>query len=198
MLRNEIESIISRLTTFGKLNAILHFNSEKVNCEIIYKDVISLFNPDEIKCSLFDLDKKDVKFIESFPSKVSNENIIIRVQFIKEGEQVFFECYKNCFIVEHLLAVDNISDAEGNFILNKYYREQNNSILVLGFELSVNIDSFESSLLANVSDESLLPILVVRNKNRRYLVEEFVQETNRVTERRVGVLRDYLRLLQLS
>jgi hypothetical protein len=199
MLGNRIESILNSSTSFGKLNVILYFEVLQIYFEVIYKDIINLFKPDEVRCSLFDLDNMEMRDIEFAALSNQNNNSILRIVLIGEKEEIIIEYYQSQVIIEHLFRSDNINVLRGYSIIEKYKKEKQSSILVVGYELSIDINSFESSLRDNVSDKSLYPIVLVKSDiNNNCLIEEFISDNSKVNEQKVEIMKEYLKLISIS
>ena len=198
MLENRIETIVNSSNSFGKINVILYFKAPHIHIEIIYSDIIRLFKPDEVKGSLFDLNKMEMEDIEISTFLNQNNNSILRILFIKENEEIIVEYYKDQFIIEHLFRPKDIRFVDGYSLLSQYCKTKNNFILVIGYELSINIDSYNSSLKENLSDKSMHPIFLMKDNNGNHLTEEYISYTNKVNEQKIEIIREYLKLIGIS
>lgn len=188
-----MNTIVNDPSSFGKLNAILYFKDIGLHCQLIYNDIIRLFEPNEIHHSLFHLDK--IKMIDINISELANQynNGIIRIIFIKQNEEIILECYKEHFIIEHLISPSYLQKTNGISLINKFKKEKANSVLVVGYELSINIDDFESSLKENIYDSSLHPIIVLKNNNYHDF-KKYISNNNEISKLKMEVIKQYIDL----
>lgn len=199
MSGNGIESIVNSSASFGKLNVILYFKALQNCFEVICKDVVNLFKPDEIRCSLFDLENmvmKDVEFSEFLSQK---NNSILRIILIGGKEEIFIEYYQSQIIIEHLFRPDSIHILRSYSIIEKYRRKERSSVLVIGYELSIYINSFELSLKENLFDKSLHPIFVVKNDiDSNCLIEDYISDNSNVNKKKIEIISEYFKLIGVT
>lgn len=198
MLENRIESILNNSASFGKLNAILFFNASQTHFDIIYKDLLSLFQPVEINSSIFDLKNMEMKEIDISIPQIYSQNSIIKIIFSRKMEKIILECYRGNIIIEHLLKTEDIKIVNGYSIIEKYYNQNNNSILVIGYELSINIDSYEESLKEHITDNSLYPIFVAKNINGQFELNGYTSDNSKVNKQKVKHIQEYLKATKLK
>lgn len=198
MSENRMETILNNSSSFGKLNAILFFKASQIYFEIIYKDILSLFQPTEINSSLFDLKNMEMKEIDISVPQIQPQNSIMKIIFSKKMERIILECYNGCFIIEHLFKSDDIHSVSGYSVIEKYHNQNSNSILVIGYELSINIDHYEESLKENITDISLHPIVVAKNIGGKFEKNEYISDNNILNEQRIKPIREYLKAINIS
>ena len=188
MMANKIEFISNDSISFGKFNAILFFRDVQSYLQIVCDDIVNLFKPDEINWSLFDLDNLEMKEIGGYPSSQAS-NSIIRAIFGKEAETIIVEYYNGQFIIENLCRYDNVQAIEGSSVISKYLREKMNSSLIIGYELSIHISSYSSSLEENSKDTSLHPIVVVKKINGAFEKEEYVSYVDAIVTQKLATIK---------
>ena len=198
MSENRMESILNNSSSFGKLNAILFFKASQIYFEIIYKDILSLFQPTEINSSLFDLKNMEMKEIDISVPQIQSQNSIMKIIFSKKIEKIILECYNGHFIIEHLFKSDEIHNVSGYSVIEKYHNQNSNSILVIGYELSINIDHYEESLKENITDISLHPIFVAKNIGGKFEINEYISNNSTVNEQKIKSIREYLKAINIS
>jgi len=199
MLENRIENFLNSSDTFGKVNIILYIQTPQINLQIIYNDIIRQFKPDEIKCSLFNLDTMEMMNIDIPLFLIQkNTNSILRVVFVNKKEEIILEYYKEQFIIEHLFRPYNIQVVNGYSLIGKYRKENAGSLLVIGYELSININSYESSLMDIIADNSLYPIFMVKNNNDSYSIEEYGSDNSEMSQQKSQIIREYLKLIDVN
>jgi len=195
-MKSEIEDIYNSSSSFGKFNAILFFRDSSNSFLNIYKDIFKTFNTVEIKSSLFDLDIQDMKEIEA-PSSLynNNTNSILRTLFINEVEEISLEYYKGQFIVEHLFWYKDFKEVQGYSVIKKIFSENVESNLILGYELSININDYTLSLEMNTRDEALYPIIVTKKTKDNLSRQEFIGSYNNIGFQKIKLIQDYLELI---
>lgn len=165
MPESGIETILNNTGSFGQLNAVLYFKEPSSHFKLIFDDLIDVFGPEKIAYSLFDLDSDEMIEIQIITFPIQNENAIIQAILIKKREKIFLEYYRDQFIIEHVFRPNDIEHVGGYNLIDKYRQEKSGYILAIGFELSIHLSSYNSSLQENLSDASLHPILLVKDEN---------------------------------
>lgn len=198
MEKSEIEEIVGNSGSFGKLNAILYYKALQSHFEKDYSYVVGVLQPEEIKCSLFDLDKLEMKDIHDLVPGREVGNSVIRIILLKGREEVILEYYNNQVIVEHLFRPNDLNVVKGHAVFDKYFNGITDFTLVIGHELSLNINGYDSSLMENVSDSSLHPILVLKCHDGKCIVNEYASIRGAVNENKTTVMREYLKMLRLD
>lgn len=193
-MKSEIEDIYNNSSSFGKFNAILFFRDSSSSFSDIYKDIFESFNSAEIKSSLFDLDIQEMKEIEA-PSSLHNTNSILKTLFINEVEGISLEYYKGQFIVEHLFWYKDFKAIQGYSVIKKIFAEKVESNLVLGYELSININDYTLSLEMNISDEALHPIIVIKKTADSLSRQEFTGSYDNIGFQKIKLIQDYMELI---
>ena len=86
-----------------------------------------------------------MKEIDISIPQIYSQNSIIKIIFSRKMEKIILECYRGNIIIEHLLKTEDIKIVNGYSIIEKYYNQNNNSILVIGYELSINTGLFHKT-----------------------------------------------------
>jgi hypothetical protein len=189
-----LETILNNSSSFGKFNAILFFKNRQLSGAIT-SDVRNLFMPDEVHESFFDLDNSEI--LDSHIHE--STNVIRKDIFVKTKENLILECYKDNFIIEHLFNFQGVSNLTGHAIIRKYFESELDSKLILGFELSIDIENFSNSLKRNINEISFYPILVVDKTNDNILIfKEHFFDKDEIYHAKIKSIREYLECLQLG
>ena len=190
----DLEKTIS-IQFFGKLNCVMYLKLENFYLQKIYNRIIDLYKPYDIDYSLFNLENCGLgKFDISIP--FIDDNSIRKIIFSKNNESIILEYYKGKFIIEHLTNPQNQSFGEGIEMMRNLLNIQENIIIVLGFELSVDIDDFTSSLNATKVDTSLHPVIVLsKTEKKEFNIDKYVSINDTVNSKKLEFMFKYVDLL---
>lgn len=195
MSENTIEFISNNSASFGKLNAILFFKASEIYFKIIYKDLLSLFQPTEIDGSLFDLKSMEMKEIDTSGNQIHSQNSITKIIFSKKTEKIILEYYNENFIIEHIFKSDDIKIVTGCSIIKKYHNQNNNSTLIIGYELSIDVNSFEESLKESIIDNSLHPIFIIKNIDKQFGTYSYISDNSMVNDQKLKLIHEYIKII---
>lgn len=199
MLKSQIESILNSPSSLGNLGAMLCFSADRVRLREVHNDLMSQFRPEEVVYSSFDLDRdvmRDLQ-VENFFEEKSNS--ILRVILVKGRESIIVDYYKDQVSIEHLFRPTYVRDQRGYSVIGRYLSDLRSWTLVIGYELSVSVKSFEVSLRKEVLDKGLHPIVVVRkDETSDCLIEEYPCSNTELGEYAMAVMSYYLELLGID
>lgn len=182
---------------FGNLNCVLFFREALSHLPAIYDDVTKTFLPDEIVASRFDLTELEMKDFD-ISNVIEVDNSIGKIIFHRSDEQIIVDYFQNQIFIEHLFRVDKVKTLNGSLIISKYFKAQRNCVGILGFELSIQINSFIQSLTDNAADKSLHPIIVFEKSDDSLVRKEYVSDDSLITKQKMGMLKEYSKLFRLN
>lgn len=192
MMEKELKNLINNHLSFGNFNAILCFKNRLLEFNLLYEEIKALFNPKKVEISLFDLDNFEMKEIDVSAS-FKNKNAIRKVIFIHDEEKIILEHYKEFFLIEHLFRFDNFhSLKQGKSVIEKYLSKEIDSKLIMGFELSIHINSLVNSVEENIEDASLHPIITLTNVNNKLKKEIYNFENNKISDQKIKLIEQYI------
>lgn len=194
-MENELGFISNSLSSFGKFNAILFFKSDSRDFQIIYSDLVDTFRSTEIKKSFFDLDSQKMRVMDSI-DPFNARNCIVQVIFKDESEEIILEYFNSQFIIENLFHSENLKTSKGYERLKKYLTTKEDATLILGYELSIAIDSFDESLQNIIDDVSCHPVAVIKIHSGRLERKEYVSDPSEISKKKILMILQYFKKLE--
>ena len=159
------------LFTNDNFTAVLFFKGEKNDLISLYKELKQVFNPTETILSILDLNTFDFNDFD-IDSPFEDDETIRKIIFHKGEQQLTLEYYRGQFLVEHLLRADI---KEGYHVIKSLFHKcDETAILILGFELSLDISSFSESMEETKHDKSLHPITVIEKASNGSLEKNVI------------------------
>jgi len=193
-MTEEMDKFYNMPISFGKFNCVLFFESSQSRLPAIYADIINFFKPNQIEMSSFDLEKFEMSdFDVSLPFQ--DDNLIRKVIFVGNKEEIILEYYKGKYVIEHL---HQGADEKGALILKKYIHEISHCVITLGFELSINIDSFFESLENSKNDASIHPIVVIEKNQYESERKDYASDNDELSVQKLRFITDYLQKIDLK
>jgi hypothetical protein len=163
-MQNIFNKIQDDLSYSGKLNSILYINLEKNEFKEIYQDFIDVFKPNEVYSSCFDIKSIEVLFIDNADQIIDSSEIVSKKILVRDNEQIIIEYYQNNLLVNHVVNSDILDNLLGYSLIEKYLTRTVDPVLILGFELCIEINLFDFSLQCSLNDKSLYPIFLIKKK----------------------------------
>ncbi len=195
----KIELISNSPAYFGNLNVILYCRVSYIHFKEIYEMSVCKFNPDEVLYSALDLDEMEMIDINFFMLPILKNNSILKIILIRKNEKIIIEYYQEQVLIEHMFRCIHIGMLDGCRIISKYQKEKQNTIIVIGYELSIHINSYELSLQENIADRSLHPMFVVRKDiYNNSSIEEYISDDSDVNQQMVKNIKQYLNLISIN
>lgn len=186
-----IKEILGNSISYGNFNCVVVFERGHSEFFRLYKEINDMFIPDEVVSSAFSLDSSEMEeFDISIP--FSDDALIRQVLFFKGTQQISLEYYKGKFMLGHFFKYSDTIFKDGNSIIDKYLKQEESIILVLGFELSLHLNIFNSSLEDNISDVSLHPITVIRKQDNICERKEYMHGDGQIYEQKNKIINSYL------
>lgn len=192
-MENNIDLIPFSPSSFGNFNAVLSFSMSATDFPAIYEDLLDTFKPIDVKKSFFDLDKEEMKIADSI-DVVGKPNCILRIILHRDEEDIILEYFDSKCLIQNLFHPQQQRDRIGDKLIKKYLKKKGDSILVLGFELSMDIQSFKASLNDTTSDPSCHPIVIIKSpKGKRHEKDEYVSDSSEISRKKMEMILEYTR-----
>lgn len=180
---------------YGNFTANLFFKISHDEFSSIYKEVIDDFIPNEITLSSFDIHTNTIQFNQNIQATLLDKNIITKTILIRDTESIIIDYHQEHCIVQHNFNAKHRLKITGHNIINHYYNSISDVTLILGFELSLDVNLFTESL--NDDIKSLIPIIKIEKSNQKHDVSKFNFNTNTLTQEE-EIINSYMDLIKLS
>lgn len=192
-----MDLLIDNPSTFGKLNCTLVFSVGKQHLKTIYEDIVRIFKPNNEDFSTFDLQDFEMNDFD-ISKPFEDDESIRKVIFTKGINKIIFEYYKGKYTIQHLPSFDDNGICEGLEIIKKYCCEFDNTTIVCGFELSLDIDDYPESLTSLIKDDSLHPLIIFTSvESNRFTMTTHDSISDNVSTSKKDRMGKYVELLDL-
>ncbi|OSZ78983.1 hypothetical protein CAP35_12255 [Chitinophagaceae bacterium IBVUCB1] len=180
---------------YGNFEANLFFKISHNDFSCIYKEVIDDFKPNLINQSSLDIHTNTIQFNHNIQATLLDENIITKIILNNKVENIIIDYHNEHCLIQHNYKTKHSRNATGHTIINNYYNSKSDVVLILGFELSLDVNLFTKSLNDNINGFS--PIIKIEKTNHQYVVSKFNFNTKTLTQQE-EIVNSYLHLIKLS
>lgn len=156
------------------LNAVLCISDPLTTYELLYNTIAEAFQPDEVSQMLYNIATDEVDFPDT-PLLSSETNEVLSTYFQKDEEMIVLSWHEGNATLQHSSVVGG-GQLTGQHIIAKLLNDSPDIELLIGFELEISVHRLEDSIIQNISDRSLWPIIIVKKQNGQMRVDKRFEE----------------------
>jgi len=183
------------VNSFGKFNAI-YSNIGSVNrFKSIVEEVTKEFKPQETVFSRFDLESMEMLSFDFERTIIENDSIIYKAILSQKDEEIIVEYSKGKVLVEHLFWYYPERYLKGINMIKKIIQDEKDGVLIIGFELSIDVNRVEESIEEVKSDKSIHPVIIIHIGKTNKSISEHISDKSIITEQKIRIINSYIKNL---
>ena len=192
-----IIDVLRRPGAHGKVSAIICFEDSQLDLVLLSDKIRTMYSPDAAAFSVFDT--KELRMIESTTDAANDYKRLIGQQILNKGkESIIIEHYNDLFSIAHNFLPEAVEAENGRLIIDWYLHSIQDLTFLVGFELGIDLRDFASSVVENIQDEALHPIVMYKKTNGLLLERKFEKQPSNIHPFKGEIIGRYIQLFDLA